>query len=236
MCCRYHLTARHYRALLERLGIPAPAAYVERYNIAPGGDIAAFRTGRAGAEAVPLRWGLTPAWARDDEPESRLVNARAETLAEKPSFRDAVRLRRCVIPASGFFEWEAKGKNRQPWLFRWRDEQPLGLAGVWESWRAPDGETVASCAVITTAPNELMRPIHHRMPAMLTADQCAQWLDPRLPDPARFAPLQGPPPAGTMTAQRVHPRMSNARYDAPDCLEIVAESKAEEDPQFSLGI
>src|SRR5262249_54366085 len=152
-----------------------------RYNIAPGTKIPAVRgAGRnARPEAVTFRWGLTPAWAKTDEPAARLVNARAETLLEKPSFRDAVTARRCVIPASGFFEWETVGRAKRPWRFAWRDETPFGLAGLWETWRAPDGEVVASCAVITTQPNELMRPIHHRMPVMLTPEECRTWLDPR---------------------------------------------------------
>ena len=130
--------------VLKELGITAPAEYVSRYNIAPNTAIPAVRP-RARAhelEATTLRWGLTPAWAKTDEPASRLMNARTETLHEKPSFREALSTRRCVIPASGFFEWETVGRAKRPWLFRWRDETPFALAGVCEAWRAPEGEIV----------------------------------------------------------------------------------------------
>src|SRR5207244_1378308 len=183
--------------------------FASRYTTAPGSVAPVVRTQARAAdgEAVALRWGLVPSWApRDDGPP--LVNARAETLAEKPSFRDALQHRRCIIPASGFYEWENVGRTKKPWLFRRRDEQPFGLAGLWESWRAPDGRTLETCAVITAAPNELMRPIHHRMPVMLTADQFATWLDLRVTQPEKLAPLLRTPSATTMSAVPLGPHVS----------------------------
>lgn len=221
MCCRFHLSERHLRELLAQLGVAAPEGYRTRYNIAPGGDIFAVRNSLrvTAREVIPLRWGLTPGWASADEPGARLVNARAETLATKPSFRDAFRTRRCIIPASGFFEWENVGRTKRPWLFNRRDEAPFAFAGLWEIWRGPGAELVTSCAVITTEPNAVMRPIHHRMPVMLTPAMIDVWLDRRLTEPEKLLPLLAPLPADAMHAMPVNPCVSNVHHDGPDCLE-----------------
>lgn len=235
MCCRYHLSQEHYRKVLERLGIPAPAQFLSRYNIAPGAPIPAVRNAPRAAqrEATALRWGLVPSWARADEPGSRLVNARAETLVEKPSFREALRTRRCLIPATGFYEWETIGRAKHPWYFRWRDDEPLGFAGLWETWRAPDGSLLESCAIVTTTPNAVMRPIHHRMPVMLTLAQFEPWLDPRATDPAVVLPLLQPAPADAMVATRVSDYVSSIQHEGPECL---AAATTPITPQLSLGL
>ncbi len=235
MCCRYVLLQDHAKTLLEKLGalLEAGALPASRYNIAPGGRIPAIRNvgPTATHEFTALHWGLTPAWARDAA--NPVINARAESLTEKPTFRDALRSRRCLIPASGFYEWKAQGRSRQPWLFRLRNEIPFALAGLWETWRAPDGETVESCAVVTTAPNALMTPIHHRMPAIL-ADLAAwdAWLDPRITTYDALAPLLRPFSAEAMTATAVAPRVNNTRHDAPDCL---LPAGVAEEPQLFPG-
>lgn len=239
MCCRYHLHEQHYRDVLARLGIAAPAKYLSRYNIAPGSAIVAVRPAPRDStrEVVALRWGLVPAWSKTDAPESRLVNARAETLASKPSFREAARSRRCVIPASGFYEWEAIGRVRRPWYFRRRDERPFGLAGLWERWPAPDGSTIESCAVVTSDANEVMRPIHHRMPVMLTPAQCLAWLDPQVQDIDQLAPLLQPAPAAAMLAVAVSAHVSNVQHEGPECLAPAdTATGGASEPQLSLGI
>jgi putative SOS response-associated peptidase YedK len=244
MCCRYLLLQEHYREILARLGLGPEADFGSRYNIAPGTVIPAVRrqahggrdhhgVGEGGHEAARLHWGLVPSWAKDRD-GAGLMNARAESLADKPSFRDAFRSRRCVIPASGFYEWARHGRARQPWLFRWRDERPFGLAGLWESWHAPDGAVRETCAIVTTAPNDLMRPIHHRMPVMLTLEQFDAWLDPRQTAPEKLAPLLQTPPTGAMSAMALDSRVNSVHHDDPACLAPAGSETA--GPQLSLGL
>jgi putative SOS response-associated peptidase YedK len=233
MCTRYVLMEKHLREVLARLGIPLTGHFASRYNIAPRSLVPAVRAKSTAAEreCATLGWGLVPAWAKGDD-SAPLVNARAETIASKPSFRDAFRKRRCIVPVSGFYEWEAIGRVRKPWLFRWRDEQPFGFAAVWESWRAPTGETRETCAIITIEPNALLRRIHDRMPVMLTPEQFEPWLDPAVTDPAQLAPLLRAPPAEAMSEFAVSPFVSNVRHEGPECL---APAPKDDPPQLSLG-
>src|SRR5208283_589399 len=164
------------------------------------------------------------------------ANARAEGLACRPMFREAFRRRRCLIPAGGFYEWRDQNRRRQPYLFRMRDGSPLGLAGLWESWRGPDGgPAVETCAIVTTPPNELVRPIHDRMPAILAAEEIERWLDPRLTEPGELAPLLHPFAAGAMTAIPVTTRVNNTRFEDPACLEPAPlASGGDESAQMTL--
>jgi putative SOS response-associated peptidase YedK len=235
MCCRYVLLQEHTELLLEQLGTllsPGTTLPATRYNLPPGGCIPAIRntpkpnchllgdnSPSPAPELTSLHWGLTPAWARTRADPLPAVNARAESLAEKPTFRDSFRTRRCLIPASGFYEWKISGRTREPWLFRLHNRQPFALAALWDTWLAPDGTAHESCAVITTAPNALMSPIHHRMPAILaTPAACATWLDPRINSPDTLTPLLAALPASALTALAVTPAVNNIRHDAPDCL------------------
>ena len=220
MCTRYLLLQQHYRAVLRRLGVRPPEDFVSRYNIAPGRPIPAIRLtpGGGARAAAALRWGLVPAWAKDASAGARLINARAASLAEKPSFRDALRERRCVIPASGFYEWEVADAHRLPWLFTRRDGQPFGLAGLWESWRGPAGEVLETCAVVTTEPNEVVRPIHHRMPVAFTPEECEQWLAPGPLAAGVVARLLRPLAAADLTARRVGCRVNQVGNEGEDCL------------------
>jgi putative SOS response-associated peptidase YedK len=241
MCSRYLIAEEHLRAILVRLGVPLPSAFPRtRYNVPPGRPIPAVRAtparadGLAGPVLISLHWGLVPSWARTDE--SPIFNARAESLAEKPSFRDALRRRRCLIPASGFYEWKAIGPARQPWLFRRPAGEPFALAGLWDTWTAPDGSRRESCTVITTAPNALMAPIHHRMPVMLGEDHWEAWLDPARTEPAQLAALLEPWPAEGLRATAVTRRVNKVDFDEPACLEpdTSAEAPRTED-QLGLG-
>jgi putative SOS response-associated peptidase YedK len=237
MCTRYVLLKEHLRELLARLGLEADPNFVLRYNIAPASFVPVVRKPQGrGHEVAPLRWRLVPAWAKSDESATQLVNARAETVASKPSFRDALRQRRCLIPATGFYEWEHRGRSKQPWVFRRRDEQPFAFAGLWESWRAPDGVPLETFAIITTEPNDLMRPIHDRFPVMLAPDAFAQWLDPRVTEPAELAPLLRAPPSETLSAVAVSRHVSNVRHEGPECLAPADPNDDGDANQFSLGL
>jgi putative SOS response-associated peptidase YedK len=239
MCYRYVLQKSDLMAVAAQLKAILSVAFDSRYNLPPGSAVPVVRgaTEVAGRKVALLHWGLVPGWAKERaEFGPKLANARAESLAEKPAFRDAFRRRRCVLPASGFYEWEARGKTRLPWLFRQRDRGPLLLAGLWDSWRAPDGSVLESCTVITTGPNEIMRPIHDRMPAILTLEQCDRWLDPAEQMPARLAPLLQPWPAEQMTAGRVSQRVNSVAHDDEACLQAPPGDDSREGGQFTLGL
>lgn len=235
MCCRYILLQEHAKSILVRLGVTIENASLpsSRYNVAPGGGIPAVRNrpGSHTRELASLHWGLVPSWTHVPSGPPP-VNARAESLAGKPSFCEAFRTRRCLIPVSGFYEWAPQGRTRQPWLFRLRDEQPFALAGLWESWLSPDGVALESCAIVTTTPNTVMAPIHHRMPVML-AEPVAwdAWLDPHLTNPAMLAAFLQPFPCKMMTALAVSSHVNNVRHDDAGCI-----APAQEDPQLGLGL
>jgi putative SOS response-associated peptidase YedK len=242
MCYRYVLQREALEALATRLAVPRPVDWISRYNLAPGEAVPVVRP-RAAAdgrsfEIVKLRWGLLPAWTRDVATATAPANARAESLGSRPAFREAFRRRRCLVPASGFFEWRGPGRRRQPYLFRLRDGAPLCFAGLWESWRGPEGgPAVETCAIITTAPNELIRPIHDRMPAILASEDIGRWLDPGLAMSRDLAPLLHPFAAEAMTAVPVTTRVNSARFDDPACLEPAAVDEGGDDhDQLVLGL
>jgi putative SOS response-associated peptidase YedK len=240
MCYRYVLLKSDLMAAAAQLQAILSVAFDSRYNLPPGSDVPVVRgaTGPARREVALLHWGLVPGWAKERTAFGpKLANARAESVAEKALFRHAYRRRRCVLPASGFYEWEAREKARLPWLFRRRDGQPLLLAGLWDSWRAPEGGVLESCSVITTGPNKLVRPIHDRMPAILTPEQCDEWLDPAEQSPDRLAPLLRPLPAEQLTAERVSQRVNNIAHDDEACLQAPPPDELGGDGgQFSLEL
>lgn len=235
MCTRFFLLRDHLKEIFERFGLEMPPEYVSKYNIAPGSLLPAVRSAprRPAYEAAPLRWGYIPSWSRPGQFIAPWVNARSETLAEKPAFREAFRRRRCLVPATGYYEWEAQGKTRLPWAFRDPGGGPLCLAGLWEAWRTPDGTMLESCAVVTTAPNGLMQPIHHRMPLTLGAEQAAAWLDPEAP-PEKLAGLMAPPAPAALTAARVSTRVNRVGEEDPACLEPPGPDESGGGPQLDL--
>jgi putative SOS response-associated peptidase YedK len=232
MCGRFLLTTP--AAELARLfGCLDLGPLAPRYNIAPGQPVATVLVadGHGGLEPagrrclVLARWGLVPAWA--DEPRSRqpLINARSETVADKPAFRDAFRHRRCVIPADGFYEWQDTGHGKQPHVFLDRERRPLALAGVWERWYRPQeavaaepGPGLISLALITRPANATMAPIHDRMPALLESGDIGRWLDPATPRAAALALLR-PVPEGRLEHRPVSERLNNPGHDDPHCLD-----------------
>ena len=241
MCYRYLLQREALETLTKRLGVIQPVDWRSRYNLAPGEAVPVVRP-QAGSdgrsyEVVKLRWGLLPAWTRNEATSTAPANARAEGLSSRPMFRDAFRRRRCLVPASGFYEWNGQGGRRQPYLCRLRDGAPLCFAGLWEPWHGPAEEPAAgTCAIITAPPNELIRPIHDRMPAILAPEDLGRWLDPRLTEPRDLAPLLRPFAAEAMTAVPVTTRVNNTRFDEPACLEPAPAADEEDGPsQLSLG-
>jgi putative SOS response-associated peptidase YedK len=164
-----------------------------------------------------VRWGLIPSWADDASIGNRLINARAETAAEKPSFRSAFKHRRCLIPTSGFYEWQKVGTKKQPHYIRRPDEVPFAFAGLWERWEK-GGEPIESCTILTTEANGMMRPIHDRMPVILGPEAWGQWLDPEGKESLPLKPLLRPYPDDWLTAYPVSTRVNNPKYDAPACV------------------
>ncbi len=218
MCGRFTLRAptEALAALLELQELTLPIA--PRYNIAPSQNVLACRQSPSQREVTWLKWGLIPSWATDPKIAFKLINARAETIAEKPSFRSAFRHRRCVVLADGFYEWQPTGKRKQPYLFSLASGEPFGLAALWESWQSPEGVIVESCSLITTEANDVVRPVHDRMPVMFDRTGINYWLDKTLP-PAEAKSLLRSFPAVAMIATPVHERVNNPRYDGPDCIE-----------------
>lgn len=239
MCGRYVLKRKDLEALMEQLGVKDPRDFVSRYNIAPSTMIPAVRPSPVDAqrEAVGLQWGLVPWWSKDAKGGARLANARSEGIASKPAFREALRKRRCVVPASGFYEWQTIGRLKQPWFFQMRDESPFVFAGLWERWRSVDGVELETCSLITTTPNDVVRPLHDRMPVILRGEKIETWLDPTIADPASLEPLLAPLPDNVLKGTPVSARVNSVRNDGPECLEPAPPMPiAVESPQLSLGL
>ena len=176
MCGRFALKAPPAE-LITRFGLDECADFHPRYNIPPGTDIPSIRQSPDGKRVLHLlRWGLVPHWARDISIGARLNNARGETVAEKPSFRDAFKRRRCLVPASGFYEWKTEDKIKQPYYISLKSGEPMALAELWESWKAPDGNTLRTVCIVTTGANALMAPIHERMPVIISLEHWQDWL------------------------------------------------------------
>jgi putative SOS response-associated peptidase YedK len=218
MCGRFTLE-KSIGSLGSLFHIQAVAEQPARYNIAPTQPIVAVRQSEEDREPelVMLRWGLIPAWAKEPAAMPLLINARSETAASKPAFRTALRRRRCLVPADGFYEWQQTAGRKQPFHMRRRDGAPFALAGLWERWEGPDG-CIDSCALLTTAANELMRPIHERMPVILDPPDYGLWLDPAVQDVELIQSLLRPYPAEAMIAYPVSPAVNNARNDVPQCI------------------
>jgi putative SOS response-associated peptidase YedK len=223
MCGRFSLRAR-LAELLEDFPIDEQNAPLlsPRYNIAPSQPVFAVREKPGVAspvrEAVCLRWGLIPSWATDPAIGNRMINARSETVAQKPAFRAALRRRRCLVAADGFYEWKAEGRGKQPYFIHRSDDRPFAFAGLWESWEGPDHSSIESCTIITTQANDLMRPIHERMPVILQPGNYAQWLEPAEQNSGSLLPLLTPYAGNDLEAFPVSRSVNNPSYDASDCL------------------
>jgi len=214
MCGRFSLAVEG-DVLARLFQVPLPEAHRPRFNVAPTQDVAAVRSAGCGPgrELVFLRWGLIPAWSREGPQGPLLINARAETVSGKPSFRDAFRERRCLIPADGFFEWKREGNARVPYWFFPLSGPLFAFAGLWECWQGPGSERVESCTILTTEANERVRPLHPRMPVILPPERQDRWLDPGVRDPALLGGLLAPCPAAEMGCRQVSARVNQVRND-----------------------
>lgn len=225
MCGRFALKipAKKLAAAFQVEEVPAVEA---RYNIAPTQTILAVQQGPDGREAKWLKWGLVPSWAKDTAVSARLINARSETVTEKPSFREAFKKRRCIIPADGFYEWQRAGGKKLPFFFQMKDEGSFGFAGLWERWQGADKELIESCTILTTEANDILRPVHDRMPVILHPDDYKVWLevDERKVDLAKE--LLQPYPAGEMRAHRVSAEVNHIRNQGDGLVKEVTINSA----------
>jgi len=179
--------------------------------------------------------GLVPFWAKDASIGPRLINARCETLGQKPAYRAAFKSRRCLIPTNGFYEWMKEKEKKQPYLIRLADESLFALAGLWEHWKGPDGAIIESCTVITTEANDLIRPIHDRMPVIILKNDYDSWLSPEVSVQETFQSLMLPYPSNEMVFFPVNPKVNRATYDNPDCIEPVLRAEPDTQPHSSIG-
>ena len=222
MCGRYVLKSSPQR-LREVFGIEGPdTAHSEtwrpRYNLAPQQDAPVVRCLEGQRRLDLLRWGLMPVWAKDPALGNRLINARSETVADKPAFRSAFKSRRCIVPADGFYEWQQQPAGKQPFYIHRQDGELLAMAGLWEQWTSPSGEQVPTFSILTMAANAWMQPLHERMPVILEGDALDAWLDPAT-QPSQLQALFRPLPLDALAAYPVTRAMGNVRHDHPDNLD-----------------
>lgn len=194
----------------------------ERYNIAPSERVPAIRKAPDGSRQLSLlRWGLVPSWAK--EFTGGLINARGETINEKPSFRHAFRKQRCIIPASGFFEWRKIGSRKAPYFIHLANDDPMAFAGIWESWRSPEGTWIETCAIVTTEANALLATLHDRMPVILAKETFDTWLDLDEHEPEVLQRLLVPCPPETLTMHPISTMVNKVGNDTPECLKPIDE-------------
>jgi putative SOS response-associated peptidase YedK len=217
MCGRYTL-AKKRETIAAALGFD-PGEVRPRYNIAPSQAVMVVPN-KAKRAAEYMRWGLIPSWAKDTKIGYSLINARADTLATKPSFRAALKRRRCLIVADGFYEWQmqADGKTKVPYFIHLKDDPVFTFAGLWEQWTAPTGEEIESCTIITTEPNAMMKKYHDRMPVILPRSSFDKWLDPAERKGEDFADILVPYPAKEMTAYAVTRIVNSPKNNSADCI------------------
>ncbi len=222
MCGRFTQQGS-FKTLTELLGLPIPPTLAPRYNIAPSQRIACVRTNPQAAtlECVDLKWGLVPSWAKDASIGNKMINARAETVAEKPSFRKAFKQQRCVVLADGFYEWKREGNTKQPYFIRFKDQRPFCFAGLWERWEDGTDDPLETCAMLTIEPNAVMEPIHHRMPVILQTHAFETWLDSSIQNPQLLSSFLQPYPPEEMEAFPVSTIVNNPKNDSEACIQAL---------------
>jgi putative SOS response-associated peptidase YedK len=223
MCGRFVLFS-NVTVISNELNIQQiPFDFKASYNIAPGQDVVAVINQGAGNELVTFRWGLIPFWSKDPKIGSRMINARGETVAEKPSFRTPFKKRRCLILADGFYEWRKEGMGKVPVYVFLKSRRPFGLAGLFDSWNSPDGEEIRTCTIITTEANELLKPVHDRMPVIIPERNRDIWLDTAIEDEKFLAILLVPYPSELMVHHDVSRFVNSPKNDSPECIHPASE-------------
>ncbi|MDG2380689.1 MAG: SOS response-associated peptidase [Pirellulaceae bacterium] len=222
MCGRFSLHSR-LNLLLQQFALEAGPELAPRYNIAPTQSTPVVRvaTAQSPRQLVALRWGLVPFWAKEVGIGSRMINARAETLASKPSFRNAFKKRRCLVPTDGYFEWKKAGKTKQPFYIRKTDQTPFAMAGLWESWHTGKEDAVESFTIITTQANDAMASIHDRMPVIVAPDNYEMWIDPEFKGQASLEAILQPYEPEDLTVTPVSTIVNSPRNDDPECVREV---------------
>jgi len=218
MCGRF-VTVIPYEELKQIFDLVESQTRLEpRYNVAPTQQVAVVRSTGEHNVLTPMRWGLIPSWAKDASIASHTINARCETVVEKPSFRHAIKYNRCIIPISGFYEWSHSGGRKIPHYIHLSDNSPISLAGIGEHWKSPEGEELETFSILTTSANSLMQTLHDRMPVILQPDSYCLWLDKKLQDPHHLEHIYKPYPEELMTYYEVPTLVNNPRFDSPACI------------------
>jgi putative SOS response-associated peptidase YedK len=219
MCGRYRLSRR--KQIVEEYFDTASGEedWTPRFNIAPTQSVLVIRQNpkEPVRELSSMRWGLIPGWAKDSSVAASLINARSETAATKPAFRDALKSRRCLIPADGFYEWSGAGKARQPYCFDVNGGELFAFAGIWDRWNDPSGQWVKSCSILTTTPNAVTAAVHDRMPVILDPDGYDRWLDPGMTDVNAASELLKPYDARLMRCYPLSTRVNSVAHDDEEC-------------------
>ena len=216
MCGRFTLTIS-IDSVAKTFGVAPTIEAAPRYNVAPTQEVVSIlRNGSAHLDW--LQWGLIPSWAKDESIGSKMINARAETLAEKPSFKRLLRSKRCLVVADGFYEWKKENGAKTPMYITLKDGSPFAFAGLWDLWQSSDGRQIRSCTLITTEPNAVVASIHNRMPAILMPDAREMWLDTDLQDEHALLPLLAPYPANEMTARAVSRLVNNPKSEGAELI------------------
>lgn len=218
MCGRFVLFS-DLKDIQRAFDIPSTQTEVKpSYNVAPTQAVYVV-VQRAGTnELETMRWGLIPSWAKDEKMGARMINARAETVAEKPSFKRSLIKRRCLVIADGFYEWHTEDGKKTPMFIRLKTDEPIGFAGLYDTWKSPDGEEITSCAIITTSANAMMKEIHERMPVILSKEAQKTWLDPEMQDVEKLVALLKPYSADQMQAHPVSPQVNSPKNNSAELI------------------
>ena len=215
MCGRYFIVMTP-ADMRNRFGYPEVPNFPPRYYVAPTQPIPLVRIWEGQKQFTLMRWGLLPTWVKDPKTFALLINARADTVNEKPAFRNAMKRRRCLIPVDGFYEWKREGAVKRPYLIRMKGGTPFAFAGLWETWIGPNGEELDTAAIVTTEANSVLAPIHHRMPAILPPEKYDMWLDCAHVNPSAASALLAPFPAAAMESFEISPSVNRVANDGPD--------------------